>query len=255
MPLIRSSCIVHSQPPPPVVSEMNDGSSTVPMAAVQSTAAHQPTAPEKTGSTKLSKLQGSLATKLMGAAKQTILNSVKELALPLPPVLPGGKPIVVDFRLSVDRVWGINTKDLSASIRFSVVFFWNDPRMAGFDSPLLPQDLWGPELVVKNSIGPVTQDCELFMVSNVADGRVKRIMNYESRVAMPMNLKEFPFDVQALTVEMISVSHVKTKLGFPSSAASSSSFTRQLCCVCSGVNSMGVDTDPWRSASHTASPP
>ena len=80
--------------------------------------------------------------------------------------------------------------------------------MKGHLSPILPPDLWGPEICIKNSIGAVHKEYDQFAVTDIKEGRLKRTINYEGEIAMPMTLHEFPFDVQSLTVDMLSISHV-----------------------------------------------
>ena len=36
---------------------------------------------------------------------------------------------------------------------------------------------------------------------------MKRILNYEAVIAVPMDLHKFPFDIQKLTPEFVSISH------------------------------------------------
>ena len=52
----------------------------------------------------------------------------------------------VDFRLTVFHVGKVDTREQSSLVRMGVVLYWTDPRMAGWDSPVLPPTLWGPEL-------------------------------------------------------------------------------------------------------------
>ena len=45
-------------------------------------------------------------------------------------------------------------------IRFGVVFYWTDERLAGYEGFSLPLTLWGPELFVKNRLGELERDFE-----------------------------------------------------------------------------------------------
>jgi len=45
-------------------------------------------------------------------------------------------------------------------IRFGVVFYWTDERLAGYEGFSLPSTLWGPELFVKNRLGELERDFE-----------------------------------------------------------------------------------------------
>lgn len=128
-------------------------------------------------------------------------------ALSLPPAGPDGVLLLVDFRLTVFHIGKIDTREETASMRMGVVLYWTDPRMAGWSSPILPPTLWGPELVLRNAIGGVSIEYEQFAVVGMAEGRLKRVLNYEASVIMPMCLKSFPFDCQTLSPEWVSISH------------------------------------------------
>ena len=88
-----------------------------------------------------------------------------------------------------------------------IVFYWNDRRMVGWRSPLLPDTLWGPELFLRNAMGGVSVEYEQFVVVDPEEGRMKRILNYEGLIITPMNLRRFPFDNQTLSCEYVTISH------------------------------------------------
>jgi len=128
-------------------------------------------------------------------------------SLSLPPVPAGGGVLEVDFRLTVFHIGKVDTREQTSAIKMGMVFYWNDPRMVGWTSPILPGTLWGPEASLRNAIGGVSVEYEQFVVADPVQGRLKRIINYEALVITPMDLRLFPFDVQCLTPEFVSISH------------------------------------------------
>ena len=88
-----------------------------------------------------------------------------------------------------------------------MIFYWTDPRMAGYTSPILPGTLWGPELFFGNCVGGVHCNYEQFVVSGPEEGRLKRIINYECTVQCSMDLRRFPFDWQVLCPTLVTISH------------------------------------------------
>ena len=128
------------------------------------------------------------------------------LARPPPPP-PGEDILQVDFRLTVFAISDVNTRDLTACVRFGIVLYWTDPRLVGFDEPLLPGDLWGPDVYLRNARGGVRKDCEQFAIVDTEEGRLKRILNFESTIMMPMDLSAFPYDLQVIRPELVCISH------------------------------------------------
>ena len=51
--------------------------------------------------------------------------------------------------------------------------------------------------LVQNAIGGAVREYEQFVVCDASIGRLKRIINFEAVGSTPMQLKTFPFDVQA----------------------------------------------------------
>lgn len=129
-----------------------------------------------------------------------------ELSSP-PPSDAEGRILRVDFRYTLFFVGSINTRDCTATIKFGVVLYWTDSRLAGFESAILPATLWGPDLYLRNGVGGVLKECEQFAVTDVAIGRLKRILNFEATIVLPMDLSAFPFDTQSVRPELVSISH------------------------------------------------
>jgi hypothetical protein len=96
-----------------------------------------------------------------------------------PPLGLDGNPLVVNYRLTVFHLGRVDTREQTSSIKMGVVLYWTDPRMIGWTSPVLPPTLWGPELYLRNALGGVQIEYEQFVVTNVQEGRMKRIINCE----------------------------------------------------------------------------
>lgn len=127
--------------------------------------------------------------------------------LTLPPKGPDGGVLQVDYRLTVFHLGRVDTASEMAKIKMGVVLYWTDPRMIGWTSPVLPPTLWGPELYLRNAIDGVSIEYEQFVVANPTEGRMKRIINYEATIIVPMDLHRFPFDIQAISPEWVTISH------------------------------------------------
>ena len=130
-------------------------------------------------------------------------DELEDLVLPPPAV----GPIEVNYRLILFDIGKVETREQMATIRLGIALYWTDARMVGYEHPILPPTLWGPELLLRNAMGGVSMDYEQFVVLDSADGSMKRIINYEATVNMPMDLHTFPFDVQTLQCEWVSISH------------------------------------------------
>ena len=128
-------------------------------------------------------------------------------ALSLPPPTADGGLLEVDFRMTVFHIGEVNTREQNAKIKIGMIFYWTDPRMAGYASPILPGTLWGPELFFGNCVGGVHCNYEQFVVSGPDEGRLKRIINYECTVQCSMDLRRFPFDWQVLCPTLVTISH------------------------------------------------
>ena len=160
-------------------------------------------------SRRLEELQAHLAQE-SGALLHTKLEGNIGEALSLPPASSGGGPIDVDFRLTCFHIGKVDTREQTSVVKMGVVFYWTDSRMVGWTSPILPATLWGPEVYLRNAIGGSVKEYEQFVVCDAARGRLKRIINFEAVVSTPMALKQFPFDVQQLVPEFVSISHWRT---------------------------------------------
>ena len=100
----------------------------------------------------------------------------------------------------------------TAVVKFVVVFEWNDPRLKGMPITTndLPGDLWGPDIILENA----QNDCEVmydsFALLDAETGRLKRTVTFHGHVYNPMDLKQFPFDMDDLELKFISICNWRT---------------------------------------------
>jgi len=125
----------------------------------------------------------------------------------LPPPTDNSLPIPVAFRVTLLNIAEVKTKEQTGVLRCGFVFYWNDRRLAGWTSASLPASLWGPEMNLQHTRGPVAVEYEQFALIHAPTGRLKRIINYEATVGCPMDLRSFPFDYQTWVVDFITISH------------------------------------------------
>lgn len=115
----------------------------------------------------------------------------------------------INFRLMVHRISDIDTKNLTAGVKIGIVMYWTDVRLKGWKRFLLPGNLWGPELYLMNAVTS-EPEYEQFVLFSAEEGRLKRIINYDSVVQAPMDLKQFPFDIQEVGAHFVNISHWRT---------------------------------------------
>ena len=128
--------------------------------------------------------------------------------------LPTGEPLMVDVRFAIFKMEEVDTKTLSASIKIALVWYWNDPRLAGWDEDVdLPDKLWGPHCLLVNSRLELTSEQTQFELVDAKTGRLKRGRMFHGPIDNDMNLADFPFDTDDVTVHWESVSHWMSKDG------------------------------------------
>jgi hypothetical protein len=124
------------------------------------------------------------------------------------------EPIAVQVDFYLLDVTAVNGSEESFNAALYFNFSWKDPRMAfdaatfGADRVLFTgdksqdqlQDMWSPEIYAANLVGDGTVNEPILTI--FSDGRV----TYEARVSgtfkTPMQLRRFPFDEQALQIQI-----------------------------------------------------
>eukprot|EP01048_Picozoa_sp_COSAG05_P025547 COSAG05_NODE_6550_length_939_cov_1.515476_1_plen_131_part_10 len=118
-----------------------------------------------------------------------------------PPPTPDGTPFWVDARIDLVRCSAVDTVKSTAHIKIYVIVYWTDPRLAGWTGDLPPQ-LWGPHLTLQNaSADNDVQDTHaVFDFADRKVGRLKRVRLLCGTVENSMDLKDFPFDMDDISV-------------------------------------------------------
>ena len=119
------------------------------------------------------------------------------------------EPIWVDMRVNIDRLSGIDTVQLCLTIKVALVMYWNDERLIGWDNAALPPMLWGPWPGLTNELN-VTTEQAAFVVTDPSKGRLKRVIIFSGQVSNPMDLRDFPMDVDSIDLDFVTSSHWKT---------------------------------------------
>lgn len=120
----------------------------------------------------------------------------------------------VSFRCGASRIAEVSTANQTSYMKAFIVLYWTDPRMAGWEGDHLPDELWGPFVVVRNALkNEMSVDDHEFQLIDRSKGRMKRFILCEGTVVNHLDLKEFPFDFNSVDIEFGSVSHWRTKDG------------------------------------------
>eukprot|EP01047_Picozoa_sp_COSAG01_P052080 COSAG01_NODE_5441_length_4262_cov_66.548883_2_plen_516_part_00 len=137
-----------------------------------------------------------------------VSNDRNETLWTTPPTSEDGEPIWVDMRINIDRL-RVDTVQLSAYIKVALVMHWSDPRMVGWSGSVLPPTLWGPWPGLTNDIS-VTAEQAAFVLKEPDEGRLKRVVLYTGQASNPMDLRDFPMDVDSIDLDFVTSSHWKT---------------------------------------------
>ncbi len=119
-----------------------------------------------------------------------------------PPASSSGEPIWVDFRFNLNKVSTVDTVAGTAFVDFAIVWYWTDPRLAGWPVDTeLPPRLWGPKIELKNGLGDVQEEDITFALVNSAANRLQRFRRFTGTVDNPMDLRNFPFDMDRIELQ------------------------------------------------------
>ena len=129
----------------------------------------------------------------------------------------GGATDIVRVRVGLLDIAKIDEAEQVFHIDAYMVFEWIDTRLAagapGPGSRRVPLDaIWNPGLVVVNARGLETRLPWVATVDN--DGRVTVRQRVSGPVAVDLDLREFPFDRQTLTIDLVSYLHTPAELAF-----------------------------------------
>lgn len=123
----------------------------------------------------------------------------------------------VTIRVSVDKVWDMNLKASTASVRFFLVSEWSDPRAARYvtfpadhESVTLPlsvaeKDIWFPILSVSNRLGSESVIADSVKVFK--DGNVSRSQWISVKTSQDFDGQDYPVDVQQVYVGILAANY------------------------------------------------
>jgi len=89
------------------------------------------------------------------------------------------------------------------AVDFVVDLLWSDPRLAAAPGRRSINEVWHPQAILFNQRGLQTLLPE--MVEVEPDGSVRYLQRYYGSLAAPLDLRDFPFDIQALPITIVSV--------------------------------------------------
>ncbi len=130
----------------------------------------------------------------------------------------GGTADVVTVRFGLIDIVGIEDRRQQFSIDAFVEVHWDDPRLAdeavaASRHRTLPRDaIWTPRLAVLNGRGLERQLPDVVTVDR--EGHVVLRQRLVGPVAADLKLQEFPFDTQALTIDVVSYQYAPDELVF-----------------------------------------
>jgi len=137
---------------------------------------------------------------------------------------PPELPTTVDVGLYLVDITRLDEHENTFEVELDVVTRWHDPRRAfdalaeGTDSMAFRQERanevlasgWYPELFIVNTVGQM--NVGIMRTTVLADGTVMNRARVEAVMRAPLNFREFPFDTQALPIEVESFAYPSQEL-------------------------------------------
>jgi len=132
----------------------------------------------------------------------------------------GGPPDEITVRFGLLDIDAIDDKDQRFSVDAYFELIWQDPRLAADTASqsarnvrsLSLDDIWNPGLTIVNDRGLS------LMLPRVADvdneGNVVMRQRLSGELAVDLDLREFPFDTQRLTIDIVSYKYSPSELQF-----------------------------------------
>jgi len=137
---------------------------------------------------------------------------------------PGGAPATdekhyVLFRMTLNRVAKVDTAEESVFLDFTAQFWWRDANLIGkvgneFDIP----KIWKPnlEFAEVEQLEKVYQPEDCYWINDHLSehGIICFYQRYKMTLAVPMDLKDFPCDVQAIKLYLTSFTYSLNEMEF-----------------------------------------
>jgi hypothetical protein len=127
----------------------------------------------------------------------------------------GGDPDVITVRLGLLDIAGIDDKEQLFTIDAYVEIAWQDRRLAaetGTERTFSIDDVWTPRLAVVNDRGLDLLLPEVVTVDGQGNATLRQRLT--GPLAVGLDLREFPFDSQRLSIEVVSYQYTTAELVF-----------------------------------------
>lgn len=122
---------------------------------------------------------------------------------------PGGEPVGVKVGIAIIDVVDLDDVAESFRVDFLLNLQWQDPRLSASarggslkDCILGLKDVWNPHVQLVNRRGPILEQEQDIDVA--ADGTVQFVERIFGELSSPLDLHDFPFDVQRLPMQFAS---------------------------------------------------
>jgi hypothetical protein len=115
------------------------------------------------------------------------------------PNYSAGVATEVEAIVRILNIAHVDTVNQSVYIKVSLNLYWTDPRLAELEKHApgsrLPPTIWGPWPELSNGLVGLQQDLLAKGLHDKALGQMNAIIIWEGEINNPMNLRDFPFDL------------------------------------------------------------
>ena len=144
--------------------------------------------------------QGSTKKKSSGSVKSEALSARRNDETWLdPPTAFGDAVPVINMRYNLHSLGDVDTVRLTALVKFQITCYWTDNRLMDWTDIHLPPKLWTPRFVVTNA----KEISYEYKQPSAFKGRVKMPLLVTALVDNPMELTSFPFDMDDISVNLL----------------------------------------------------
>jgi hypothetical protein len=113
-----------------------------------------------------------------------------------------GEPTKVLVSFYITDIESIDNKNQSFTLDVIIRLKWDDPRLSEEHGPIPLNTIWHPNVQIYNLRDVDARFPEIATI--LQDGTVQYIQRYHAILSSHLNFKDFPFDVQTLTISLIS---------------------------------------------------
>ena len=127
----------------------------------------------------------------------------------------GGEPERITVRVALLDITAVDDKEQRFTIDAYVEISWQDPRLAvdaGGERTLAVNDVWTPRLTIVNNRGLDLLLPEVVTVDG--EGNVTLRQRLAGPLAADLDLRDFPFDSQRLSIDVVSYQYAPAEVEF-----------------------------------------